>query len=179
SVTDVVPPQHAQLYKRGLLAAESRSAQTLTAWESHAESERDTSDLSLLEIGCGTAPLLVTAVSQYRQVVGIDIAFRWLVAAKKRLEDAGIDAPLICTCAEALPFPDGAFDRVAAESVIETVKDQTQTFAECYRVMRPGGRLFVATPNKFSLGPDPHTGLLAGGYLPKSWTAAYVRKQGG
>ncbi|MCA9971972.1 MAG: hypothetical protein KC425_17230, partial [Anaerolineales bacterium] len=34
-ITDVVPPRHAALYKRGLLAAEARAAAALAAWEAH------------------------------------------------------------------------------------------------------------------------------------------------
>ncbi|RME77291.1 MAG: class I SAM-dependent methyltransferase [Chloroflexi bacterium] len=134
---------------------------------------------SLLEIGCGTGPLLVAAAGRYDQVVGVDIAFRWLVVAKKRLMEAGLDLPLICACAEALPFAAPAFDRVAADSVLEHLHDQRQALAEIRRVMRPGGWFFALTPNRYSLGPDPHTGIWAGGYLPDRWTAAIVRRQGG
>jgi SAM-dependent methyltransferase len=101
------------------------------------------------------------------------------VVAKKRLAEAKMDLPLICACAEALPFRDGAFDRVVIDSVVEHFRDQPRALAECYRVMRPNGYLYFSTPNRFSLGPDPHMGLWAGGYLPDRWVAAYVRWQGG
>ena len=45
-------------------------------------------------------------------------------------------------------------------------------------MMCSGGHLFLFTPNRFSLGPDPHMGGLAVGYLPKKWQAAYARRQG-
>jgi SAM-dependent methyltransferase len=134
---------------------------------------------SLLDLGCGTGPLLVAAASRYPRLVGVDIAFRWLVIARHRLREAGVEAPLICACAEALPFRDAAFDRVAGESVLETVQDQPRTLAEAYRVLRPGGRLWLSVPNRFSLGPDPHVGLWAGGFLPKRWIDAWVTRQGG
>jgi hypothetical protein len=41
------------------------------------------------------------------------------------------------------------------------------------------GALFIATPNRNSLGPDPHTGIWAGSLLPQSVTASLVRRQGG
>jgi SAM-dependent methyltransferase len=133
----------------------------------------------LLEIGCGTAPLLVAAAKNVKNMVGIDIAFRWLVVGKKRLAEAGLDIPLICACAEALPFPDQMFDRVIAESTIEHVKNQIQVVNESRRVLKPGGYFFLSTPNRFSVGPDPHVGILAGGYFPKQWLGAYVKRQGG
>jgi 2-polyprenyl-3-methyl-5-hydroxy-6-metoxy-1,4-benzoquinol methylase len=177
--TPVVPLQHAQMYTRGLLAGDARSRQALAAWD-RATADRSTPPgRRLLEIGCGTAPLLVAAAPKYEQVVGVDIAFRWLVVAKKRLAEAGLDLPLICACAEALPFRPQSFDRVVAESVLEHVQNQAQVLAECQRVMQPQGCLYVATPNRLSLGPDPHTGIWAGGLLPQAWVAAQVRRQGG
>ena len=66
-----------------------------------------------------------------------------------------------------------------ADSVLEHVQDQRQSLTECYRTLQAGGHLCVATPNRYSLGPDPQVGLWAGGYLPERWLAAYVRWQGG
>ncbi len=177
SITDVVPPNQARRFTRGLLAAGARAEAALTAWE-----ERD-GNLPIgsgrfLEIGCGTAPLLVAAAARYHTVVGVDIAFRWLVVGKKRLAEATLEIPLFCACAEALPFRAGTFDRVAAESVIELVDDQAAAMTEAYRVMRPGGRLMLATPNRFSLGPDPHVGLWAGGLMPQRWIDAHAKRQG-
>lgn len=175
-ITDVVPAAQARLFKRGLLAAGPRAANALAAWEARARPAR--SHRSLLELGCGTAPLLVAASQQYECVVGIDIAFRWLIVAKKRLAEAGVEASLYCACAEALPFRSGTFDVVVADSVIEVVHDQSASLGEAQRVMRPGGNLYIATPNRFSVGPDPHLGIPAGGFLPKGIAARIARMRG-
>ena len=87
--------------------------------------------------------------------------------------------PLICACAEALPFHTASFDVVGGESVVDQVRDQSATLDQCRRVLRPGGRLLLSTPNRLSLGPDPQTGLWAGSWLPASATAALVRRRGG
>jgi SAM-dependent methyltransferase/uncharacterized protein YbaR (Trm112 family) len=178
SVTTVVPAHDARRYTRGLMAAVARAEQALRAWERVA-SNREPAPTRLLDVGCGTAPLLVAAGSRFPGLVGMDIAFRWLVVAKKRLAEAALDVPLICACAEALPFPAGSFDRVAMDSVLENVSDQRQALAECHRVLRPAGSLFISTPNRFSVGPDPQVGLWAGSMLPQRWLAAYVRSRGG
>lgn len=179
SITPAVPPKYAQIYKRGLMAGEARAASFLDSFSDKMDYDEVEKRQSLLEIGCGTAPLLATASKEYDRLIGVDIAFRWLVIGKKRLQEANLDIPLICACAEALPFPDSVIADIAAESTIEHVLDQTKTLAECYRVMQPGGSFLLSTPNKFSIGPDPHAGILAGGYLPKSWIASYVKRQGG
>jgi ubiquinone/menaquinone biosynthesis C-methylase UbiE/uncharacterized protein YbaR (Trm112 family) len=180
SITSVVPKEDARRYKRGLLGGAARAKASLESWERATSNGHKTpANGRLLEIGCGTAPLLVAAASRSEQVVGVDIAFRWLVVAKKRLADEGLDLPLICACAEALPFPDESFDRVVADSVLEHVSDQPKALAQCHRVLAQTGRLFVSTPNRFSLGPDPQVGIWAGGILPERWLAAYVERQGG
>jgi SAM-dependent methyltransferase len=179
SITPVVPPKDARQYKRGLLAGVARTEAALASWENAIKSNGRFGSGKVLEVGCGTAPLLVSASCRYQQIVGIDIAFRWLVVAKKRLAEAKLDVPLICACTEALPFKAGVFDRIIADSVIEHLRDQSMGISEMHRVMRPGGYLFVSTPSKFSLGPDPHAGIWAGGFFPESWIAAYVRRKGG
>jgi SAM-dependent methyltransferase len=133
----------------------------------------------MLEIGCGTAPLVVAARGRWERMVGVDIALRWLVVARKRLAEAGMDVPLVCACAEALPFRDASFDRVVGDAVIENVSDQPRALGEAARVLRPGGRVHLATTNRFSLGPDPATGIWAAGWLPTETVAARMRRRGG
>jgi len=51
----------------------------------------------------------------------------------------------------ALPFDDGAFDIVLCVEGIEHVVDRHRTLRELRRVLRPGGRLVITTPNLLSL----------------------------
>lgn len=175
SMTSVVPPQHARQYKNGLMAAVDRSAASLAVW--HAASGAGRAEF-LLEVGCGTAPLLAAAAAHAQRLAGVDVAFRWLMVGRKRLLEAGLEIPLFCACAEALPFAGQPFDRVILDSSVEHFTDQEKGLKECHRVMAPGGRLFLSTPNRFSLGPDPHMGLPAAGYLPRSLQDRYARSQG-
>jgi predicted SAM-dependent methyltransferase len=50
---------------------------------------------------------------------------------------------------ESFPLPDNAFDTVFSEHMIEhlTYEDGLQCLQECYRVLRPGGRVRIATPS--------------------------------
>ncbi len=176
SITSVVPPHHARQYTLGLLAAESRAAAALKSWQSLSGCDSFHGDL--LDVGCGTAPLIAAAFGLFHSVAGLDIAFRWLVVAGKRLQQKNLEAPLICGCVEAIPFPDQSFDFVTAESTLELLTDQNKGFSEIYRVLRPGGYLFLSTPNRYSLGPDPHIGVWGAGIIPETWIAYIARKQG-
>src|SRR6267143_1760416 len=46
-----------------------------------------------------------------------------------------------------LPFPDEVFDLVWCTEVIEHVVDPAFTLGEINRVLKPGGRLLLSTPN--------------------------------
>ena len=176
SITDVVPADDAARFKRGLLGAGARSQASLQAWE--AEVPGPKRDLALLDVGCGTAPLLAGLGPSYGTRVGVDIAFRWLVVAKKRLEESGRPAPLLCACAEALPFADARFDRVVADSTLEHLRDQRAAMGEINRVLRPGSALFVTTPNRFSVGPDPHLGVPGLSWFPERTVRWVARRKG-
>jgi 2-polyprenyl-3-methyl-5-hydroxy-6-metoxy-1,4-benzoquinol methylase len=130
----------------------------------------------VLEIGCGTAALAATLARRGAGVVASDVSLRWLVLAQKRLaEEATERVELVACAAEAVPFPDESFDVVAASDVIEHVEDAQRFVAECARVLRPGGLLFLATPNRYSLGLEPHVRLWGVGFVPRRLAEPYVR----
>lgn len=128
-----------------------------------------------LDLGCGSGSFLA-AVGRDRAPIGLDVAMRWLIVARKRLDEEGLaHIPLACGNAERMPFADGSFAAVVAGDVIEHVADQAATLAESHRVLVPGGRLFLASPNRFSLAPEPHVGVWGVGLLPRRWMGPYVR----
>ena len=44
-----------------------------------------------------------------------------------------------------LPYKDGTFDYIKARSILEHVKNPGNFIEECYRVLRPGGKLYIRT----------------------------------
>lgn len=46
----------------------------------------------------------------------------------------------------ALPFANASADMVMMQGVLEHVEDANQTFAECYRVLKPGGLFYTEMP---------------------------------
>jgi SAM-dependent methyltransferase len=132
----------------------------------------------ILEVGCGTGGLLVAAARVGIAVVGVDVASRWLVAARRRLADHGLSAPLLAASGDRLPWPDGHFDTIVADSVLEHLDDPIRALREWSRVLRPGGDLLVWSPNRYTLTTDPHLGLWGLGWLPRSWLPLYLRLRG-
>ena len=174
-MTPEVSEDRAERFIRRTAALTEKGAECLSLIESLAETEKLRGFNRVLEIGCGTGGFLVAAKRKYDHVVGADIAFRWLVVARKRLEELKMNVPLVCCCAEYLPFPGTRFDIILAEDVLEHVRSQESTLAECRRVMTKQGMLFLATPNRFSLTPEPHVRVWGVGFLPRRWMNGYVK----
>lgn len=128
-----------------------------------------------LEVGCGTAALVKAAQPPFRFAVGCDVAFRWLLIARKRLQEAGLQPTLVCCCADYLPFADGFFDSVASVSLLEHVLEPAAAVREMRRVAKPAGSIFVWTANRFSLAPEPHVRIWGLGFLPRRWMPAFVK----
>jgi SAM-dependent methyltransferase len=80
----------------------------------------------------------------------------------------------------AVPFDDGTFDVVVSNHVIEHVGDRADQRAhldELWRVLRPGGWVYLAMPNRWSL-VEPHFRLPLLSWLPRSLRSPYVRRLG-
>src|SRR5688500_17070050 len=54
-----------------------------------------------------------------------------------------------------VPVPDSSFDVVVSTQVLEHVGDPALYLAECFRVLKPGGRLLLSTHGIFIYHPDP------------------------
>jgi len=64
-----------------------------------------------------------------------------------------------------LPFPDAHFDYVFSIEGIEHFENPWTFAKELCRVLKPGGRLFLSTPNTLSV--DARLKYLLGGYFPR------------
>ncbi len=98
----------------------------------------------VLEVGCGSGMGLPYLQGQARMVVGGDYTMTLLKEARRHLPEA----PLVQMDAQHLPFRDHSFDAVLLLEMIYYVADQEAAFAECRRVLKPGGKLMVCMPNR-------------------------------
>ena len=113
----------------------------------------------LLEIGCGAGNLLLQATVAGSYPVALDLSMQALTFVRSRLEEvrSGTEAPngFVCTQAigESLPFPEDTFDCILLSEVIEHLAAPEISIQEAMRVLCPGGRLLVTTPNYRSFWP--------------------------
>ena len=170
-ITDDVDPARCRKFLAHIMAAEARGEAVADALQN--------CDGPMLELGCGTGGLLVAAARRGWGITGVDIASRWLVVARRRLEDCGVEVQLLAASAETLPWPDGQFATIVADSLIEHLDDPLAALKEWRRLLRPGGRLVLWSPNRLSLAGDPHVRLWGIGFLPRSWADHYSRLRRG
>ncbi len=100
-------------------------------------------DERVLDAGCGNGvwSRAVTRGQRVRSVVGLDLSMGMLGAL--RAEDPG--QPAVAGDVGHLPFAEGSFDVAMALWMLYHVADHRSALAELRRVLRPGGRLVVAT----------------------------------
>jgi malonyl-CoA O-methyltransferase len=93
----------------------------------------------VLEVGCGTGQLAGALVEHAAaRVWAVDAEPAMAARARARLPAAAVGR------AEALPFPDGSFDRVVLRLVVHLV-DRVRALPELRRVLAGGGRAAIAT----------------------------------
>lgn len=99
----------------------------------------------LLDAGCFTGVLLEAAQDRGWETVGVEPS-HWAaaIAEKNKL------TVLNCTLEEA-GLPDGSFDAIVLADVIEHVVAPNETLKVVHRLLKPGGVLWMTTPNVESL----------------------------
>lgn len=99
--------------------------------------------LAALDVGTGTGTVARGLARLGLHITGLDPAPALLREAAELDSADGLDVDYREGCAEALPFPAGAFDLVTAGQCWHWF-DRPRAAAEARRVLRPGGVLVVA-----------------------------------
>ena len=133
-----------------------------------------------LEVGCGEGRVTRDLAARGHRVTALDASPTLLAAAA----EAHPEGTYVGGCAEALPFPDAAFDLVVAHNVLMDVDDMPRAVAEAARVLAPGGRLCVAVTHPFADAGrwdgdgDDAPFVVRGSYLDPGWFEERIVRDG-
>lgn len=112
----------------------------------------------ILDIGCGIGgPARYLARRFGCTVEGIDIATPLVEAANKLTALVGLEERVTIRTADGqhLPFADGKFDGAYTQHVAMNIADRGWSFAEAFRVMKPGA-FFALTEHGLGPAGAPH-----------------------
>jgi 2-polyprenyl-3-methyl-5-hydroxy-6-metoxy-1,4-benzoquinol methylase len=107
-----------------------------------------------LDFGCGDGAflgLVAKAVGENGSAVGFDPNDEGRRLAAYMLAKHGLKAEVV---GETKSIPDGSFDVVICNEVIEHVHEPLQLLAEIHRLLKPGGTAVVTTPIRLHETPE-------------------------
>jgi ubiquinone/menaquinone biosynthesis C-methylase UbiE len=101
----------------------------------------------ILDLGCGTGAICCRLAARGFRVTACDVAQEMIETGKKDYRNSAIEWFLLPSGWKHLPFGPNTYDGIIASSMLEYVIDLDTTFAECQRLLKPGGYLIATVPN--------------------------------
>jgi SAM-dependent methyltransferase len=95
----------------------------------------------LLDLGCGNGDFLIQIREAGWDAIGLEPDPDAVAAARAQglnVEQGLLDDDL---------FQEASFDAITMSHVIEHLHDPIATLRRCFRILKPGGKLWIATPN--------------------------------
>ena len=119
---------------------------------------------NVLDVGCGTGVVAITAARIGARALGVDLTPELLERARDNARLANVEIDFREGDAEALPFDDAAFDVVLSQFGHMFAPRPNVAIAEMLRVLKPGGTIAFATwPPELLIGGSF---ALVGSYMP-------------
>ncbi len=143
---------HGYYGKNGNYRLDRRQAQIelieeLLLWAGY-EPKNANAPHNIIDVGCGIGGSTLYLAQKFgSNATGISLSPVQVSRAQERAVEAGIDSRVRFEVANALkmPFEDDTFDLVWSLESGEHMPDKTKFLAECYRVLKPGGKMILAT----------------------------------
>lgn len=122
---------------------------TIKYYLNHTSVETMFKDKVVLDVGCGAGgKTLYYASEGPEKVYGIEIVDYYEEEANELAKNKGLldKFQFVVGDASNIPFDDASFDTIIMNDAMEHVDEPLKVLNECYRVLKPGGRLYVNFP---------------------------------
>ena len=83
------------------------------------------------------------------EVLTLDYVAGSLEITRKAANAAGVEVTTVCGDALGSPFPDGSFDVIFHQGLLEHFRDTTPLLSDNARLLKPGGHVIVDVPQTF------------------------------
>jgi SAM-dependent methyltransferase len=153
----------------------TRKARKILAVLREALPGRDLASLRVLDVGASAGIIVGELGRVFGEVVGIDIDEGGIERGRRFL--TGPNQELRVGDAMNIPYGDETFDVVVLNHVYEHIPDAGRAFDEVWRILRPGGIVYVASPNRLA-AIEPHHKLVGLSWLPGRAADLYLRAAG-
>ncbi len=101
--------------------------------------------LRVADVGCGPGAYHAQVAATGCTVIGIDASFGMVTDVQRQSAEQRLGVWPVQASAEQLPLADNSVDRLMANHMLYHVPDQEAALAEMRRVLKPGGRVMLAT----------------------------------
>jgi SAM-dependent methyltransferase len=113
------------------------------------------SDAVVLDVGCGSGNQALHLGASAGLAIGLDASGSAVRFAATRAAAGAERAAFVRATGDAIPLADRSLTAAVLVEVIEHLEDPAATLAEIRRVLAPGGKLVVTTPNYGLPSPWP------------------------
>jgi 2-polyprenyl-3-methyl-5-hydroxy-6-metoxy-1,4-benzoquinol methylase len=151
----------------------------------------DLAGRQVLEIGCGRGDFSCWLTrNTHARVTAADFSHTAVAKGRDYAASRGLNIRWQVMDIQSIAYPDATFDSVISSETIEHVPDPVQAVAELARVLKPGGKLFLTTPNYLNLiglyrgymrmkgTPFTETGQPINNFVMLPRTRAWVKRAG-
>jgi SAM-dependent methyltransferase len=139
----------------------------------------DAEGKAILDLGCGAGGTSLALAERGADVLALDLSEARVEKLKEKAKGGHLKLRIDVGDALRIPAANQSFDWVILQDVIEHLPEPQEALAEVSRVLRPEGRIYLSTPNRwspFNFFSDPHWNLPLVSTLPRAAVIFFITK---
>jgi len=111
----------------------------------------DVTGKRILEVGAGSGRDSIALAKAGARVTVIDYVRSSLNVVATNAAAAGVNITMVCGDGTGMPFPEGTFDVVFHQGLMEHFRDERPLLRDNRRVLKPGGHVVIDVPQRWHI----------------------------